>query len=363
MNLCIFLAIGESWEDFEIKGQDKLFLNNNLRAYNKNFDNVFIFSYGRKGSRLLPHVELVPNRLGLPRFLYAFLAPILHAKILKSASMIRSYQLTGAIPGVISKLIFKKPLVFNYGYNYPQIARLENKKIRAFLFRIIEYLVVPFADCVITTTGSLKTQLEKVYTNRVLVIPNSVDTQRFRPKHVKKTTGGIYVGRLEPQKNLVSLITAWSQLPGKMKRQKLLFIGDGSLKRELLIVAKKHEITLSIVPRVSHEKLGSYLNAAKIFVLPSLLEGHPKALLEAMSCGLAVVGANVSGINDVINDKHNGLLVEPTSERIKQAIVKLLHSSELRRRIGQHARQTILDKYNAKNVWRKEISLLKQLIQ
>src|SRR3546814_17832635 len=83
------------------------------------------------------------------------------------------------------------------------------------------------------------------------------------------------------------------------------------------------------------------INAGRIFVLPSSYEGHPKTLLEAMACGAAVIGTDVPGIREVIEDGRTGLLCAPTAAALRDAIERLLSDEPLRRRLGGNARQQI----------------------
>jgi len=79
-----------------------------------------------------------------------------------------------------------------------------------------------------------------------------------------------------------------------------------------------------------------------IFVFPSLMEGMPLVLLEAMAAGMPVVTTEICGMADVVEDDFNGLLVPPAdSERLVEATERLCESVELRKRIGQQAQQTM----------------------
>ncbi|NQV89873.1 glycosyltransferase family 4 protein, partial [Candidatus Uhrbacteria bacterium] len=93
---------------------------------------------------------------------------------------------------------------------------------------------------------------------------------------------------------------------------------------------------------IANEKLPAVLNACEAFILPSLYEGNPKVLLEAMSCGLPVIGTNVEGISSLIKDGETGLLCETSSESIAQTIQKLFADPHLRNQLGNTARAQIL---------------------
>jgi len=99
-----------------------------------------------------------------------------------------------------------------------------------------------------------------------------------------------------------------------------------------------------------------------VFVLPSQYEGTPKALLEAMACGLAVVGTNVPGIRELIQDGVNGLLCEPDVKAISEAIARLLNDAELRARLGRAARRFVEERYAQSKVVETEARLLTTLM-
>ena len=79
-----------------------------------------------------------------------------------------------------------------------------------------------------------------------------------------------------------------------------LIIGNGPLKKELFNSFGKNENQIKWVEKVSNHELPKYMNQAKILVLPSFYEGHPKVLIEAMSCEMTVIASNVKGNIDVM---------------------------------------------------------------
>ncbi|HCS79121.1 TPA: hypothetical protein DIV55_05275 [Patescibacteria group bacterium] len=364
MNLGVFLAIGESWEEFERNGQDTLLLNNNLKYYARAFTKVFVFSYGVKSSiHIQPNVFLVGNRFGLHRFVYALLLPLIHYRLVRRCDVLRGMQLTGVLPCLAGKVLFGKKIVFNYGYDYRKAARSRNQVFRAWLFLCLKYLAAYLADAVIATTKRLKYSYPPYLQNKIYLIPNGVDTHLFCPqiqKRVYKKATAIFVGRLEAQKNPELLLNSIARL-SKINRQ-LLLIGSGTLKNKLLDLARKFKVKVTYYASIPHHELPMYYNQARIFMLVSQFEGHPKALLEAMSCGLPVIGTDVEGINDVIIPNFNGLLVKQTVKDISQKLKLLLRNKYLARKLGNNARKTIIEKYDTDVTWEKEIRLLKNII-
>jgi len=140
-----------------------------------------------------------------------------------------------------------------------------------------------------------------------------------------------------------------------------LFVGTGSQKDELVELAGKLEVTLEVINRVPNEKLPEIYRQADIFVLPSLVEGHPKALLEAMSCGLACISMDISGPREIIIDNKNGLLVQQTAEGLSAGLKKLIENKALRMRLGMAARESVIKKFDKRKLMEIESKLLLSL--
>lgn len=152
----------------------------------------------------------------------------------------------------------------------------------------------------------------------------------------------VYVGRLEPEKNLSAFITAFSQAVKSCPALHFLVIGSGSeenhLKQLTTRLALEQQVTF-----LGHVKdTAVILPQADVFVLPSVSEGMPNALLEAMSCGLAVLASAVGGIKDLIQDGQTGLLFAPQNiAQMRAAIVRIAGDQGLMKQLGENARLMI----------------------
>ncbi|MCX5886865.1 MAG: glycosyltransferase, partial [Proteobacteria bacterium] len=156
------------------------------------------------------------------------------------------------------------------------------------------------------------------------LIPNGVDTDEFIPlqgyevERTKKMMGFegkrfvMFIGRLEPQKDVSTLIKSWAELKDKFPHM-LLIVGEGSDRDHLRDLVKYLNIEERVifVGKVSPEEISRYHQLADVFILPSLSEGISNSLLEAMSCGLAVVATRIGGNEEVIEDNVDGLLFPP----------------------------------------------------
>ena len=121
---------------------------------------------------------------------------------------------------------------------------------------------------------------------RVIYAPNGVDTTTFAPglhRGGEDRRAVLYVGRLSPEKNLERLVAAFARLT---TRARLVVIGAGDQRAALERQAVAAGVDIEFRGVVPHSELPAHFNGAGAFVLPSLTEGHPKVLIEAMACGL-----------------------------------------------------------------------------
>jgi glycosyltransferase involved in cell wall biosynthesis len=197
---------------------------------------------------------------------------------------------------------------------------------------------------------------------QILLVPNGVDTSLFRPvvartEHAHKVI--VYVGRLSPEKNLGLLIDALSLI--SQMEAKLVLVGDGELRGELEAHARERKVRVEFMGVLPNQELPGILADADVFVLPSSGEGHPKALLEAMSCGLPCVGTNVPGIRQVLHHLENGLLCEVTKEDLASKILQALSDPELAARLGCQARASIMKDLDLRMLLAREIDAMQSL--
>jgi glycosyltransferase involved in cell wall biosynthesis len=185
-----------------------------------------------------------------------------------------------------------------------------------------------------------------------------VRTDIFKPGTTKNRTAIIsYVGRYIEEKNLAALLFACQDLPIAIN-----FIGYGLLEEPLKELAAKLQLKVNFWGNVPNEKIPGIIEASTAFLLVSIHEGHPKALIEAMSCGLAVIGSNVPGIRDLLQHKVTGYLCEPDVASIHAAILTVLTDEALRESMGRNARRYALEQFSLEKVFEKENRLLKKTI-
>jgi glycosyltransferase involved in cell wall biosynthesis len=194
------------------------------------------------------------------------------------------------------------------------------------------------------------------------VVPNYVQTDLFIPRpEVEKCFDIVFVGRGTEQKNLDALFEALCRLRDTDRDVSLLMIGSCCDRDDLRELADRERLRVEFAGRKSTRELPGQLNRAKMYILPSLYEGHPKTLLEAMSCGMACIGANVEGIREEIEHGGTGWVCEPDGESIARSIGALLDDGKLRARLGEAARRHIVENLTLEKVAALELDFVKQL--
>ncbi|MSO42058.1 MAG: colanic acid biosynthesis glycosyltransferase WcaL [Solirubrobacterales bacterium] len=180
------------------------------------------------------------------------------------------------------------------------------------------------------------------------VIPLGIDVARFSPAPEARAAAGVpavlCLGRLVPQKGQADLLAALSRLRGEGVEVTARLAGDGperaSLERTVARLGLGEEA--EFLGGVSQDDVVALYREATIFCLPSLDEGLPVVLLEAMACETPVVTTRVAAIPELVSDGANGLLVEPgDSEALATALGSLLSDAALRDRLGAAGRRTV----------------------
>ncbi|MEN6552456.1 MAG: glycosyltransferase family 4 protein [Methanobacterium sp.] len=239
-----------------------------------------------------------------------------------------------AVPGLLSKMFLKKPYIV-YG-------RGADIYIPDKFTKLISKIVLKNANFVIALTQDMKEAMMKIYQRDIIVIPNGIDMERFkeisiRTSHNDKVKTILFVGTLRPVKGVIYLIEAMKIVKNEYHGAKLLIVGDGTEGDKLRAIVKELDLedSVSFAGQRSNNEIPKYMAESDIFVLPSLSEGFPNVILEAMAVGLPVISSKVGGIPNIIQEGINGLLVEPmNSKDIANKILILLNNEDLRKKIS-----------------------------
>jgi glycosyltransferase involved in cell wall biosynthesis len=366
MRLVVFFSRGMSLEGWRRAGilERELAL---YRALLPALDHLAFVTYGGvvdlELGRQIPGVEILPNLRRLPVNLYSVLAPLLHRRALSQATIFKTTQINGAWCALIARRLFRKKLLVRCGFLWSDfVARLHAGNWRVTAARHLERRIFRAADAVIVAAAADRAAVVERYQidpARVQVITNYVDTHLFRPlPHIAPEPGRIVcVGRLAEQKNLTALIEALEGMEGVS----LVVVGEGPLRDDLQASARRRGVHATFLGTLPHAELPAVLNRSAVFVLPSHYEGNPKALLEAMACGVPVVGANTPGIREILVDRETGCLCGTSPAEIRTALREVLADPALRGRITTGALAYVRDRCSVPAAVERELALLQSL--
>lgn len=256
------------------------------------------------------------------------------------------------------------PLVYTvHGWSFHDDQHPLVKKIRIWS----EKLLTAKADVNISVSESNK-QSGRKYLRRFdsVVVNNGIDQGKFNAagsyKNIRAELGignnemlVLFIARFTAHKQPLALIHAFAKAVTEAPALKLLMVGDGDQKNEAVHIVQELGLQEKILFQPFRQDVPDVLAAADIFVLPSLWEGLPIALLEAMSMGKTVIGTKVDGTVEVIEDKKNGLLIELDHlvNDLATALITLSKDEAFRKRLSENAAETVKNKFNAATMTRQ----------
>ncbi|GAX62993.1 alpha-glycosyltransferase-like protein [Candidatus Scalindua japonica] len=250
-----------------------------------------------------------------------------------------------------------------------------NETFRLKLYAFLESFVMRRVSVLITVSETIKTVLLKTGMRRddIVVIHNGIDLEKWHELHnfnkllYRETIGlkkdSIIIslfGRLNLQKGHKFLLEAIAGL--SINNIEVMCIGDGPLRQELEVLSRKLNINNSVHFLGFRNDIEELLEITDICVLPSLDEGLPMILLEAMAMKKSVVATSVGAVPSVIINKKNGLLVPPGDvSLLKEAIQTVIKDPGLCSLIGNNARETVVNRYSSERMTEQYLEQYKKI--
>jgi len=316
----------------------------------------------------------------LKRFYFSLKAFILLYKTSKT----RNYdvihfhnQFTGLACIFISKLA-RIPTVFTV--NSPIWTRpISEIGLMSKLLMIIEIIVIKNTDMVIAVSKTMRNNLIKmfkIHESKIVVIPNGVDANlftnnvSFKLKEKIAPNGELIVlnvARISRVKNQKSIIEAASKVVLKCPKIKFVFAGPVDDEKYLseiqkLIIDKNLENYVEFIGNIPPFILPKYYSIADVFILTSIVEGLPLALLEAMCCGKAIIVSALPTNMDVLKTGNEVLSVNPINiDEIANSIIRILTDKSLKKKLENAARETALELFNWEKITKNTEILYKNL--
>lgn len=329
--------------------------------------NITLVTWGgaedKKYVKDIPGIEVACNAWNLSDRWYTKAIPWLHRGVFRNADVIKTNQTPGSLVALAAAEKFNKPLNARCGYLFSDFeanaAGVDSA--RACRAREMEDKVFNRAKAVTVTTQAMRDTIQQRYgiaPERIRIHPNFIQTDSFYPQADRQAdVDVIAVGRLSEQKHPELLLQALRHLPGVKAR----FIGAGPKLAALEETFADVMDRVDFAGNVPNAALPEQLNRARCYVMCSRYEGHPKALLEAMACGLPVIGTRVPGIENVIHHLHDGLLCDETPTALAGAIDSVLQNRRLAESLGSQAARRIQNELSLDRIVEMEVELFDAL--
>jgi glycosyltransferase involved in cell wall biosynthesis len=244
--------------------------------------------------------------------------------------------------------IYRGPLISIVNTNFPEIIKLKSEWYYRNTISFFVYLSTKYVDNFIFTSKNLAKDFIGRYkcpTNKTIFIPHSVDLKLISKLKVKKvnfhnkrilndkTFKLFYVGRLDGQKDVSTILKAFASIQNKISNNTLFIIGDGQEKKLLIKESKKLHISNNVVFLGWQKNIYKYLKYADIFVFSSFYEGFAMVLVEAMALGIPIITTDTPfGPSEIVGQNSKYGYLVPVGDHCKMAnkILKLSTSSSIR---------------------------------
>jgi glycosyltransferase involved in cell wall biosynthesis len=244
---------------------------------------------------------------------------------------------------------------------------------RVWAFKKIELKIAKAVDCLITVSEQLKNEFVtrfNICPKKIKVIPNGVDANFFRPniensedvllKYHLPEEYILFVGRLVEQKGIQFLLRAL-----KGTDINLVIVGGGPLFSYLRKLCEHLKITDQVyfIGSVPIYDLRKIYSRASFLVFPSVAEGFPLVILEAMASGLPIVASSIKGVDSIVHNGYNGFLFEMNNvEDLHSKIIRLYGNKSLSKAMGVRSRKIVENEFSWTVVAKKTFQLYTDLL-
>lgn len=249
---------------------------------------------------------------------------------------------------------------------------------------LLRNMILGEADLFVSVSSDITKELivNGVSPGKITSIPNPVDTKRFYRvssfeqlrlrQQLGLPTGNklvIFTGRLVAYKGLPLLLQTWKKILRRHQHVNLLLVGAGGNDLQNCEAALKeyvmaHGLQKSVLFTGGVANVEEYLQASDLFVFPTENEAFGISLVEAMACGLPVIGTSVGGVKDILAHKQNGLVIEAgNAQQLYDALHTLMSDDTLAASLGRSALRTVQERYSREIVAKKYIDLFKQFLK
>ncbi|WP_458747520.1 glycosyltransferase family 4 protein [Candidatus Nitrosocosmicus sp. T] len=265
---------------------------------------------------------------------------------------------TGLAAIIVGRILKVPVIVSSHGIRHKTIHHGLKSKIKGIIYKIernLDLFTIKSADEVIVDNDAIKNYFEQIVKKRIKTIPIPIQLDKFEYSlsdriairtelGFDKSTSVIgFIGRLAPEKNLINLLTAFSNVLHSSYQAKLVLVGTGPLESKMKNLVSKMNMKDNVIFCGVRVDINKILSSLDIFILPSFVEGTSVALLEAMATGTPIICSKIPTNAEIISDRKEGILIDPHNPReIEKVIIELLENSMLRSELSYNAKKKVL---------------------
>jgi len=357
-------------------GAENLVLNLNLyiSSLNNEIDSyILVFKNSQN-----PHIELAEyaSKHGIKSFIidckgrfdYSFLSKLVILIKSNKINILHSHGYKSNFYGFLASKICNIPIISTC-HNW--IA----KDLRTRFYYKIDKFLLPRFDKIIAVSDEIKQELLRIGTNpeKVCLIHNGINTKSFSNilSNIKAdfnlNPDSLIIGsvaRFTEEKGLENILYVAKKILKENKNIYFMLVGDGPLKNSLIQKSKELQIYDHMIFTGQRSDMPEVYNTFDIFVLPSLKEGLPMVILEAMASKKPIVASSVGAIPDVIEDGKSGLLVPPGNiNSLYQALKQLINNPSLRNYLGENAFERVKNNFSTEKMCDEYIKIYNEVLE
>ena len=248
--------------------------------------------------------------------------------------------------------------------------------IKTNIYECLDRLSLKKMNAVIAVSNALVNDLlgRNINKNKLYLIHNGINITLYKKKYNKQQLRTKYdlahddfvigtIGRLTKIKGQAYLIESLPSILKTIKNCKVIIAGEGPLREQLTKLISKYNLKQNIRLIGYVDDIHEVLGIIDLFILPSLSEGLPIALLEAMSSGVPSIASAVGGINEIINNNIGGIIITPRDTvAITNAVIKLYKNKEFYNKLKTDGMKIVEDNYSTKKMVEEYINIYSNLL-
>ncbi|MGR3174885.1 MAG: glycosyltransferase [Candidatus Scalindua sp.] len=280
-------------------------------------------------------------------------------KLLKNRKfdIIHTHAYSAGTIGRISAFLAGVPVIISHNHSvYDYYNRY---------YHFVEWLLCLITDKIICVSDIVKkfaNETQRINAKKLITIHNGLDSEYTVSE---KRTSGLRkvldipadhsiictIAHMEEHKGIKYLLESASLLLQSRNDISFLLVGEGALKEELKILSTDLKIEKNVIFTGERSDIPEILSLTDIFVLPSLREGMPLSILEAMDCGKPIIATNVGGVPEIVKDGVNGILVSPKDpEALYSAMNELLDDRKRQEKMGRNGKRVCNESFSSKTM-------------